>query len=203
MDEYLERYERSLRGADLYGSVFVSPLQALALMAGVSYDTLYRVRSRAKMRTIEFDLADRLLCAMNLVHLWWREPLKEVYLSLDLSEPGLPPGLTTDGLRRCAAEGCSVMFEPPSLRPDKKYCSTACRNRVLNRRQNDSQPRQSKCRNGHWRTEENTILMEDGTRRCRVCQAESRRRVYLQTHPDAKRYGPYEGRSIGTRAEVA
>ncbi len=37
-------------------------------------------------QTLDFDLADRLLCSMNLVHLWWNEPLRETYFSIDLDE---------------------------------------------------------------------------------------------------------------------
>lgn len=62
------------------------PAAALAEKAGVKSDTLSWRILNGRMKTLSFDTADRLLCAMGLFHLWWEWPLIVFYYAVDLSE---------------------------------------------------------------------------------------------------------------------
>jgi hypothetical protein len=64
----------------------VAPLAYLAEQVGTTPDHLYRI-SVGRGTTLDFDLCDALLCAMNLVHLWWEKPLASVYQRIDLRDP--------------------------------------------------------------------------------------------------------------------
>lgn len=87
--EYLDKYETSAVPTAAYAGAPLeeyrgghwlpapSALQILAREAEVGVDFLQSLRS-GRTKTVEFDAADRLLCAMGQVHLWWG-PLKDVY----------------------------------------------------------------------------------------------------------------------------
>lgn len=88
-DEYDGMFER--REAKRQGTpMILSPLRILREKSGINKNLLNDVLWERQL-TVEFNVADRLLCAMHLVHLWRESPLKEVYESLDLSEPGWMP----------------------------------------------------------------------------------------------------------------
>lgn len=149
--------------------------QTLALRARVHHDTLWTVIQGLHKR-VDFDISDRLLCAMGLVHLWWREPLREVYYSVDLSEKGRAPKLEP-GQVRCHAPGCLLIFLPrrggSGGHNKQLYCSDRCRERTIKMRNGNQRrefnSRKYVCRHGHPRTPDNTEFLGNGTRRCRVC----------------------------------
>lgn len=102
---YLKRYEIQLEDwAERFG---VSPKHLK--------DILTRKRD-----SVDFNLADEMLCEMNLVHLWRSDPeLREVYVNIDLTdyEPGV-----------CQLEGCEERFEVDlgaATIHQRKFCSEA------------------------------------------------------------------------------
>lgn len=125
-----------------------------------------------KHETVDFDLADRLFCALGYPGVW-RGELLDVYEDLGL-------------LERCAHPNCSVQFTPPSHGGRRKrYCSQSCANsgRRGNRRikhfKGKAQKAHSiKCRNGHLRTPESTITLKSGRIRCRICNNATSNRGY-------------------------
>lgn len=159
-------------------------VEVLSLRSGVDYEVLQKLLTGTRAKTVDFDVADRLVCALGLVHLWReRTPWREIYLRVDLSEPD-EPLIGTE--RRCAAPGCGNVFSVPEpTTPDattrrgyarKIYCSTSCAQRAAKIRVGASPApgdgRNYKCRNGHKRTPENTEYLSNGTRRCRDCNRE-------------------------------
>ncbi len=65
------------------------PLTALCDRAKVHIDTMNKhIVGRSK--SIDFNIADRLMCAMNLQHLWWSPELKDIYLNVKLDYPEVP-----------------------------------------------------------------------------------------------------------------
>lgn len=106
MREKLEELESS---NDQHGGVVfsTSPPEVLANLIGLSRHTLDRylstsAKARKHSDSIEFDVADRLLCRTGRVNLWRDDPeLRDIYESVDLSA-------ADDGRRRiCAAPNCT------------------------------------------------------------------------------------------------
>jgi hypothetical protein len=135
---------------------------------------------------VEFDRADRLLCAMGLVDLW-RSELHDYYYGVNLK------------LRQCEHPNCSVWFEP-TTGPDtvrggnaQRYCTKACASSAkqgnVRRKKTNVRPvagtHATVCRNGHKRTPENTIQLKSGKIRCRVCNNASSNRGYHRRRGDA------------------
>lgn len=77
---------------------------------------------------IEFDLADRILCALNLVELW-RGPLEDIYLEVNLSpveESEVHPH--DPDAKKCARGECNNHFIVRRGRgKPRKYCSDRCK----------------------------------------------------------------------------
>lgn len=124
---YLDEYETEamVPGAQEYSSTLI-----LAERAGMEYDVLWHTLA-GRAKTIDFDVADRLMCAMGLVHLWWREPLKTIYENVDLS-----------GKSTCMARECGREFDlPEQVRGGNEplYCSSRCQNREHKLRAKDRQ----------------------------------------------------------------
>ena len=67
--------------------VFPGPIQILAERAGVHADTIRRML-RLNQTHMNFDVADKLLCAMGMVD-EWHGNLADIYWNVDLSE--FPP----------------------------------------------------------------------------------------------------------------
>jgi hypothetical protein len=142
-------------------------LLALSDRSGVPYDTLETMAIKPdRSSSMEFDVADNILCATRL---WtrWRSHYEEYYYGTNLN------------LRQCAHPDCLVWFEIPATDAGgrKEYCSTACANshkrgnrRVKHFRGKAQRGEHSKkCRNGHERTPETTIHLKSGKIRCRLC----------------------------------
>lgn len=161
------------------------PLPRLTVLAdktNLHYDTIQHIWA-GEEKTVEFEVADRILCAINAVQAWFREPLAEIYRnanSLGAIDP--PKG-------RCQRRGCSNPLPPktwPGGQP-QKYCSRTCRDAASRSRLRDktrvgrySNPL-DRCVNGHDWSTENTYISPGGKRLCRVCmrqrQAEIRRKA--------------------------
>lgn len=127
--EYLDKYETFGCWKDLEGvsgqATFPgvqyeapSPTMILSEEIGMSYDWMLRF-SKGQTKTIDFDVADRLLCAMNLPHLWWSD-LADLYYevqlealdSIEQEQPidyvcrlGHHTKIRPGGVKRCAACG--------------------------------------------------------------------------------------------------
>lgn len=150
----------------------VGSLAVLAERAGVAFGTLEKyVYEYAGHRSMLFDDADKILCALGKVDLW-RGELNEYYENVNLH------------LAQCAHPNCLVWYEP--TRSNHIYCSTACANSAKrgNRRIKHFKGKAMKgehsfrCRNGHVRTPETTITLKSGKIRCRICNNETSMRSY-------------------------
>ena len=62
----------------------LAPSTILAERIGMSKDWVHRLMN-GYYKTLKFDDADRLLCAMDLVHLWW-DDLSDLYYGTDLMD---------------------------------------------------------------------------------------------------------------------
>jgi hypothetical protein len=154
----------------------------------IDENALYRIRNKSKR--ISFDFADKILCKLDLVNLWY-EPLKDIYESLDLSKPSRHDlKVLVDG-KRCAKVGCANVFIPGTPqgggRP-QRFCSTKCRISAQNKRRVEAQrlregrqPRYGNpndtCINGHDCSPENTYISPQGKRLCRGCMRDNARRT--------------------------
>lgn len=69
----------------------------LAAKVGIETDTLQKLLA-GRSKTIDFNVADRLLCAVGAPHLWLG-PLEDIYMAADISdpEPVSPDWLCTRG----------------------------------------------------------------------------------------------------------
>lgn len=159
-------------------------IEALAFRARLEEDTLYHYLI-GRTSSIDFDVADRLICAMNRPHLWTHE-LADIYYSVDLS--GEPAPVPDKGdKRRCLRDGCMVEFVPSPHHPNRqKFCSPACRAATQRKRRLARQGRTSHrygtkngaCPRGHDRSEENVRKTKDGRYACRVCAREDAKKKY-------------------------
>jgi hypothetical protein len=160
---------------------------SLAAQADIHQNTLEKILN-GKTATIDFDLADRLLCAANMNDLW-RTDLREIYDGAQLVDDirQHKAGSAT-GSRVCIRRGCSNQFVPPINNPRKRFCSNACRSADWKQRRfgviSPAGPgrklRELVCKNGHERTPENTVF-QGGRKFCRICKRETDRK-------SAKRY---------------
>lgn len=168
IQEYLNAYQMDEETST------VGPVQVLADRAGLHSDSLRNYLGYRK-QTMDFDMADRLICAIGRPMLW-RSELLEWYERVDLSDPPKPPP-PKYGLIRCFRPGCTQMFEPKM--PWAKYCSKACKASVQGnrRRRKKGVPtrygtRWGTCPRGHDRSEENVYVRRNGSITCRVCRKE-------------------------------
>jgi hypothetical protein len=128
-------------------------------------------------KNIHFNIADRLLCAMQLSHLWWIEPLREHYYAEKLKERS--SRIYNAGPRECSHPDCSNIYDGSR---SKKYCSPECRKAMRDGNRYKTGDR-SRCKNGHARTPENTIMEKNGEktrRRCKVCRRDTERKKYYK-----------------------
>jgi hypothetical protein len=83
--KYLAEFEmRRIAANNSYPGPAPSPLVVLADEMGVSYDSLYDIL-RSRKRSIDFNMADLMLCKMGLVHLWRSPALRDIYEGVDLT----------------------------------------------------------------------------------------------------------------------
>ena len=85
----------------------------LAERADVKYEWLEKVMY-GRSKEIQFNMADRLMCAMNTTYLWHSPELYDIYMSVDLSDT-----------RFCANPECGVEF-PVTDGSHKIYCTERC-----------------------------------------------------------------------------
>lgn len=151
--------------------------------------------------TIDFDVADRLLCAMNLQDLWLTD-LHDVYTAAPLVEG--PKKFTVkpaSGKRMCARVTCTETFIPKPKHPHQRFCSGRCAGAARRVKANPEAKIRGKgcillkleCKKGHERTPENTGHTKDGRLYCLICKRKTdrenarRRYVPLGTIPDRRR----------------
>lgn len=157
----------------------LQPLIVVAERAGVPYSTLCTwVGDPMRTSSLPFGVADELLCACDLYHLWWGE-LNDYYEHVDLT------------WRLCDCPGCEVWFKPvrdASGATAPRYCSKACRTSAAKQREGTTTSRRKKyngtrmtCRNGHRKTPENTKI-HHGREECSECAREAARRHWAK-HP--------------------
>lgn len=154
-------------------------LTTLAEKTCLSYDTVQRLWSGA-VDSVSFEVADRILCAINAVQAWHRPgPLSEIYATRDLLEVNAGGFQTGPPSDRCQRHGCSNKLPPVTHRggQPRKYCSTKCRVSAANKRNRpEPQGRYSNhndvCPSGHDWSPENIYITPAGHRQCRVCTRE-------------------------------
>lgn len=160
-----------------------APMIVLAERADLREATLYSM-IRGRTKTVDFDVADRLLCAMNMHDLWLTD-LHEVYVAAGLHEGERSRKVErASGLKVCARKGCSNTFTQPVKTPPKKYCSETCCAASYWHKKHGAKTtlrgpgrklEKLVCRNGHERTPENTGF--NGVANfCRICKNASDRR---------------------------
>jgi hypothetical protein len=144
----------------------------LAEMAGCD-EAFVRAVCTQLRESAEFDLVDRLLCALGRPDIWWGE-LGDVYYELRF-------------LHTCELPSCNKKFlERGAGHTRKRYCSSKCAtlmHAVRDERATGERRRQrGLCIRGHKLTAENTIVKErerDGRpyteRQCRECKRETQR----------------------------
>jgi hypothetical protein len=156
----------------------------LGARAKIKPDTIYSLFSRNE---IDFDVADRILCALGDPVSVWRGPLEEQYLAADIGKQvrRLQPVGHTEGVRVCARVGCSNQVERSRTEnrtgPNKKiYCSSRCR---ITQNKRNRQPsivsnveRALACPAGHTRTSKNTYVDPQGRRHCKLCRSVTQQR---------------------------
>lgn len=86
VQQYVDFYKYAANDEDRQLGLSKGPLHHLAEKIGTSYDTLQKIQA-GRTRCIKFDMADKLLCAMSIPHLWRDDPeLRELYESVELDE---------------------------------------------------------------------------------------------------------------------
>lgn len=192
--EVLNKYlvgesERAGEGEYIRGQI-----TSLAERADVSGDTLQKIL-KGRNQTIDFDLADRLLCKANLHELWFTD-LRELYDQAVLVEQNrsrrhtiTPPSQ----VRVCARAGCSVTFVPnPKVAHKQRFCSHRCgaadwKVRKFGHKTPLRGPGRKleklTCKNGHERTPENTgHYPSDGRMFCILCKRKTDREYADRRH---------------------
>jgi hypothetical protein len=181
IQSYLDSQGERL-GASTYAPY---PITLLAERADMNADTLMKT-IEGRMQTIDFDVADRLLCVMNLTDLWLTD-LREVYDEAQLVEGKrrIQPK-SASGVKVCARRGCSTRFRPPKKCPRKRFCSDTCKSTAWKHEKGLLKTGRLRgknrvlealtCRNGHERTKENTGTNSRGTRYCLVCHRATSKR---------------------------
>lgn len=172
---YLER-EGIRAGAETYESY---PITLLAERADMNPDTLMKTLE-GRMHTIDFDVADRLLCVMGLFDLWLSD-LRDLYQSACLEEgPRKFQPMRASGSKVCERQGCSNRFEPEPRAPKKRFCCRKCYAADYRAKERGGYTlgpygpgcalSALVCRNGHQRTFENTRYNRKGRRYCLECK---------------------------------
>lgn len=160
-----DRWPSRLRpDAEEYG------ITILAEKAGCHVDSIDTIL-RQKHPGAEFDLVDRLLCALGRPDMWIGT-LADVY--------------PTRFLSKCAAPGCARKFKEFQRGDNvKRYCSRRCASAASNVRRGlgSGNTRMGRCRQGHRLTPENSVS-QNGRRTCRTCRLERQRRWAAEKRKD-------------------
>lgn len=180
--------------ASQWGEDWLENEEVRASLRFLSERTLHR--SFRENQYLSFDLADLILCKLDLVRLWLG-PLEDIYQSVDLSGKPHSIRILPAGYRRCERVGCTNTFGRFGAgRTAKRYCSKTCRiaehkyekQGKYRRRGPGNRLVPMSCVNGHSRTPENTYIGPDGHRQCRECRRDSdaKRRLLKPTNPCAR-----------------
>lgn len=168
----------------------VGELTLVCERAEVDYATvarnLYRFAHEGDIRSLDFNTADRLLvCGMK--RRWSEDDLLQAYYEhVDLR------------WQKCECPGCETMFQPKHSATGKtaqRYCSKSCRMSARHQRigrthrvvkvHRGAMAEARTCRNGHPRTEENTVIRKNGKRECAVCKREANNASYARRRREA------------------
>lgn len=180
---------RDYLGNEESTEVFHSSVYLLAERADIRGDTLEKILA-GRNQTIDFDIADRLLCVLGKTDLWHGD-LKDVYEKSQLDDDGYRRNGRASGMRVCARVTCSEMFLPKPKHPYQRFCSAKCSSADNQLRRNPKRKILGKgrilqklmCWNGHERTPENTRYTPDGRIYCVECKRkrdrETARRRYV------------------------
>jgi hypothetical protein len=115
----VENYLKDMNGDGEYKTDGRDPsqMEALAKRAGVSYDDLRRLVGKLespgnpRRQQMFFDTADKLVCAMNMVDVWWGD-LKDIYYGVELRDR---PSVTLDGLSETCRHGHTRTVETTGM----------------------------------------------------------------------------------------
>ena len=104
---------------DVINGFWRSPLNDLEKKVGLAEESLYH-HMQGKRKFMDFNLADRIICALGVPMIWHVEPLKDVYQGIQFEE------------KECARPGCSRPVVPGKFTPKsgpkaKRFCSSDCR----------------------------------------------------------------------------
>jgi hypothetical protein len=178
--QVVQRYLQA-EGTRLTDGTFVpAPLSPLAERIDVHADTLESWLT-GHVATIDFDVADRLLCAMNQQDLWHTD-LQDLYLTAPLQEGKKKFSVAAvSGSKVCARIGCSVRFTPKIRNPRQRFCCRKCYQAYYQAEKQRGGYKQGAygpgcsllaltCRNGHQRTTKNTKFNKHGRRYCVDCK---------------------------------
>lgn len=173
------------------GSDFLSPSASLAARAKVPRDTLEKVLA-GNFQTVDFNFVDRIVCAMDVVHIWWSD-WRDLYYSVPLDDEA--EGGVRATIATCAAKGCSNLVPPQRGGPlPKRFCCARCKQTEYDRVSRGSErtlknKRFDRCPKGHDRSPENVVYQNNGKQlvlRCRVCLNEKQSRRRLRQRQEAQ-----------------
>lgn len=142
-------------------------VEVLAEKVGCDYKTVENVVKQTH-EGVDFDLADKLLCALGRVDMW-RGVLADVYLEMQFVET-------------CALPGCGKTFPEQQIGRAKRYCSKNCG--YLGQRvkrgvaTGERLRKRGMCLKGHRLTPDNVRITKRGDgvlRTCRTCDRERQR----------------------------
>ena len=158
-------------------------VEGIAARSGIPFSTLeswYYGKNRTP--TMRFQIADSLLCAVGMWHLWYYE-LSDIYQNVDLT------------WRKCACPGCEVWFRPkydyagPTA---PRFCSKTCKTTNCRIEAGQLRSRQKKagregvCWKGHKMVGKNLRILANGDRSCRQCFNEKQRLRRANRSPEQK-----------------
>lgn len=133
VQEYLDNYKTAeVPDSGRWKLVPLSPVSILAGEVGMP-ERMLRHLLAGTYQTIEFDRADKLLCAMGYGVMGWlvNEPLREAYYSADLAHYDRKRGVPKPTEERICEE-CGNDFS--TQREIQRFCTDRCQRRAANRR---------------------------------------------------------------------
>lgn len=180
----VEQYLAAQENLNYSNKDFLTPRAVLAEQAHIRIDTFEKLLAR-RSETMDFDLADKLLCLIDKTHYWWAK-FGDIYWNVVLEEGANGRKPSRYGKWKvCARPGCANEFIPKKHSPKtgpkaQKYCSRACKHRASDLRLGISKHATAKahgkmpyhCRKGHPRGPGNSKKRKDGTVVCLVCERE-------------------------------
>lgn len=130
---HVERYLKQQPPHDAAGGL--GPITRLCLRAKVNPKRLGDIVS-GRSKCIDFDIADRLFCAMGLTHLWYKPGtmLARVYQGIDLSVSSRSkpwePEIGYQTCEECRNDFTFVVELAHSKDGSRRFCSLQCQGRA-------------------------------------------------------------------------